>query len=110
VPPRYSKSLLRTLRNDIPVAWLIAAVLELPHKISEGYFRFLCPICREFHTATNPRTNLARCFRCARNLNPIELVMLTRQTNFTEAVEFLLDLRPPPCHPNRSPPHEPLHP
>ncbi|MEK6621873.1 MAG: hypothetical protein AABZ13_05275 [Planctomycetota bacterium] len=25
----------------------------------EGYFRFLCPLCSEFHTATNPKTNLA---------------------------------------------------
>jgi hypothetical protein len=96
---------LRTLRNEIPVAHLIAEVLDLPSKISEGYFRFLCPICREFHTATNPRTNLARCFRCARNFNPIDLVMLARHANFTEAVEFLLDLRPrPPIH--RSPDHE----
>ena len=90
---RYSEELLRELRNDIPIAWLIAEVLEVPSKISEGYFRFLCPRCREFNTATNPRTNLTRCFRCRENYNPIDLVMITRSLNFTEAVRFLLRLR-----------------
>lgn len=87
---RYPEELLRGLRNDIPIAWLIAEVLEIPSKHSEGYFRFLCPRCGEFNTATNPRTNLARCFRCETNFNPIDLVMITRRENFTEAVRFLL--------------------
>ncbi len=91
--PRYSKELLRELRNDIPIAWLIAEGLELPSKISEGYFRFLCPRCREFNTATNSRTNLARCFRCNENFNPIDIVMIARRANFTEAVQFLRRLR-----------------
>lgn len=90
---RYSKELLRRLRNDIPVAWLIAEVLEVPAKISEGYFRFLCPLCGDFNTATNPRTNLARCFRCRENFNPIDMLMTVRHLNFTDAVEFLRALR-----------------
>ena len=50
----YSKKMLRRLRNEIPIATLIADVLEVPSKISEGYFRFLCPKCSEFVTGTNP--------------------------------------------------------
>ena len=63
--------------------------LQLPVKRSEGYLRFLCPLCREFNTATNPSTNLARCFRCEKNFNPIDLVMLVEKQPFLEAVHRL---------------------
>jgi len=99
---RYPKELLWKLRNEIPIAHLIADVLDVPTKISEGYLRFLCPHCREFNSATNPQTNLARCFRCKTNFNPIDFVMALRRSNFLEAVEFLLALdRPPPRRPSR---------
>ena len=68
---RYSKEFLTRLRNQIPIVILISDLLELPNKLSEGYFRFLCPICSEFNTATNQKTKLARCFRCQKNFNPI---------------------------------------
>jgi DNA primase len=86
---RYSKIMLRRLRNEIPIAILIADLLKLPNKISEGYFRFLCPICSGFDTATNPKTNLARCFHCEKNFNPIDMVMVVNRANFKEAVEYL---------------------
>ena len=86
---RFSAELLRQLRNDIPIAQLIGDVLGIPSKISEGYFRFLCPLCSDFNTATNPKTNLARCFRCERNFNPIDIVMLDKRMNFVEAVGYL---------------------
>jgi predicted RNA-binding Zn-ribbon protein involved in translation (DUF1610 family) len=89
---RFSNELLRSLRNDLPVDWVLE-ILVVPVKISEGYVRFLCPSCAEFNTATNPRTNLARCFRCELNLNPIDLVMLVTRRKFVDAVEFLLELR-----------------
>lgn len=97
MPPthRYPPELLRALRNDIPIGQLIAD-LDILSKVSDGYFRFLCPRCREFHTATNPETNLARCFRCRENFNPIDLVMITRGLNFTGAVDFLLPYYRPP--------------
>jgi hypothetical protein len=86
---RYSKEKLRRLRNEIPIAILIADVLDLPNKISEGHFRFLCPICLEFNTATNPKTNLARCFRCQKNFNPIDMVMAVNDYSFRQTVDFL---------------------
>ena len=85
----YSKKMLRRLRNEIPIATLIADVLDVPSKISEGYFRSLCPKCYEFVTGTNPNTNLARCFRCETNYNPIDMVMIIKHFNFKEAVEVL---------------------
>ena len=89
---RYSREKLRRLRNDIPIADLIADILSLPHKVSEGYIRFLCPQCSEFNSAVNPNTNLARCFLCRRNYNPIDLVMAVKDCSFLEAVEFLIPL------------------
>jgi len=111
--PRYLANHLRKLRNDIPIARLIGDVLGIPCKVQEGYFRFLCPHCSDFNTATNPKTNLARCFRCQRNYNPIDIVMLDKRLNFVEAVEFLSgivtlrrDPNPPnpPGHAESSPP------
>jgi DNA primase len=87
---RIPQSELRRLRNEIDIASLIER-LGLVAKWVEGVFRFLCPRCNEFHTATNPRTNLARCFRCAENFNPIELVMAVRHCPFLEAVAYLQD-------------------
>ena len=84
-----SKPYLRRLRNDISIRELIADILQIPWKISEGRFRFLCPLCREFHTATNPETNLARCFRCGQNFNPIDLTMIHRRCDFLQAIAFL---------------------
>jgi len=86
---RYSAQTLRRLRNEIPINILIADFLQLPCKASEGYFRFLCPLCSEFVTATNPNTNLARCFRCQKNFNPIDMTMQVKRWNFREAVEYL---------------------
>jgi len=89
---RYSKMLLRKLRNDIPIDFVVADILKQPHKISEGYFRFLCPICSEFNTATNPKTNLARCFRCEKNFNPIDMVMSVKKFRFTQAADYLMEI------------------
>ncbi len=87
----YSRDKLFKLRNDIRIDVLISQSLLLPNKISEGYFRFLCPVCREFNTATNPKTNLARCFCCNRNYNPIDMVMVCKQMRFIQAVKYLED-------------------
>lgn len=86
---RYSKEKLTALRNRVPIARLISDFLRLPCKVSEGHFRFLCPMCSEFLTATNPKTNLARCFRCEVNFNPIDIVMAVKCCNFREAVQLL---------------------
>jgi hypothetical protein len=93
MPENYGKETLRELRNNIPIAILIADILELPHKTADGYFRFLCPLCGGFDTATNPKTNLARCFTCQKNFNPIDLTMTVKRQNFRNAVKFLMDIR-----------------
>jgi len=93
MPNRYPQQTLRRLRNDIPIAILIADILELPWKTAEGYFRFLCPRCGGFDTATNPKTNLARCFTCKQNFNPIDITMIVKRQNFRQAVQFLDGIR-----------------
>lgn len=90
---RYNKELLRRLRNDVPIDWLIKQ-LNWPHKQRDGRFVFLCPHCGEFLTAVKHDTNLARCFRCETNFNPIDFTMLVNDLAFREAVEFLRPLLP----------------
>ena len=76
---------LRRIRNDVAVGDVLRG-LGVPTKLREGYLRFLCPLCGEFNTATNPRTNLARCFRCKRNFNTVDLTMIVTHASFLEAV------------------------
>jgi hypothetical protein len=85
----FSSQQLYTLRNDINVQMLIEKTLRIPCRVTEGCFRFLCPLCNAFDTAVNPKTNLARCFRCEKNFNTIDLVMLIRQTDFVQSAKFL---------------------
>jgi DNA primase len=82
--------LLRRLRNDLPMSATIAALGRAgpPAKMSEGYFRFLCPHCGEMRATVNPRNNLAHCFCCKKNLNNIDL-LLTQGYDFREAVSLL---------------------
>jgi DNA primase len=82
--------LLRRLRNDLPMAVTIAALGREgpPSKMSEGYFRFLCPHCGEMRATVNPRNNLAHCFTCKKNLNNIDLLM-TLGYDFRAAVTLL---------------------
>lgn len=90
---RFSNKELYALRNQIPVAVLIEKALGIPSRTTEGVFRFLCPLCKEFTTAVNPKTNLARCFSCQKNFNTIDLVMLVKKTNFVNTIHFLEDYR-----------------
>ena len=92
---RFSSRELFDLRNNIPVDMLIRDRLQIPTKIRDGYFRFLCPLCNEFQTAVNPNTNLARCFRCEKNFNTIDLVMAFRGYGFKDSVLFLKTLSMP---------------
>ncbi len=82
--------LLRRLRNDLPMPVTIAALGRdgPPAKMSEGYFRFLCPGCGEMLATVNPRNNLAHCFCCKKNLNNIDL-LITLDYEFTAAVRLL---------------------
>lgn len=86
---RFSSKELYELRNSISIDVLIETQLGIPTKISEGIFRFLCPLCNEFQTAVNPKTNLSRCFRCEKNFNTIDMVMVCHNTDFIGSVKYL---------------------
>ena len=88
---RFSASELFALRNFIPIDTLIEKKLMIPSKVREGFFRFLCPLCSSFQTATNTKTNLARCFDCQKNFNPIDLVMTVQNCSFMDAVQLLIE-------------------
>jgi DNA primase len=85
-----SADLLRRIRNDLPMQITIAALGREgpPCKMSEGYFRFLCPGCGEMRATVNPKNNLAHCFSCQKNLNNIDL-LLELDYDFLSAVTLL---------------------
>ncbi len=85
----FSSSELFNLRNHIPIEEFIQKYLNIPSKNRNGYFRFQCPICKDFHTAVNPKTNLARCFKCERNFNTIDLMMICQALSFVDSVNQL---------------------
>ena len=85
-----SSTLLRSIRNDLPMSCTIAKLDRKgpPAKTIEGYFRFLCPHCHELNATVNPKNNLAHCFCCQKNTNNIDL-MLSLGYDFLEAVSIL---------------------
>lgn len=89
---KVSKEELFRLRNDVPISELMKA-LKIQIKFWEGYIRFPCFICDEWNTAINPKTNLARCFRCRKNYNTIDWVMQSGKLDFKTAVKLLRKIR-----------------
>ena len=87
----FTKDFLRKLRNDIDIDEVIGA-LKLETRLGTGRVRFCCPLCRGFHTGTNPKTNLARCFDCKVNFNPIDLVITAGNCSFEKAVNILKNM------------------
>lgn len=85
----YPAAFLYKIRNHIPIDHVIANLLNLELHRSNKLLRFRCPRCQNFHTATNAKTNLARCFDCKKNFNSIDLVMAVGGLTFIEAVEYL---------------------
>jgi hypothetical protein len=92
---KFRKELLYHLRNHVPWKDLLDE-LKWPHKLRDSRRCFLCPKCGEYLAVVNPRTNLGRCFRCQRNFNPIDLVMVVWNCDFLTAVYFLEENFPPP--------------
>ncbi len=85
----YSAGFLRMLRNQIPIDEVIINLLNLEVRNDHEILRFRCPLCDNFHTATNHETNLARCFDCKINFNPIDLVLTVGNCGFLDAVKIL---------------------
>ena len=81
---------LRAIRNDLPMPVTIARLApDGPYgKMSEGFFRFVCPRCRQIRATVNPKNNLAHCFCCHRNFNNIDL-LLSLGYDFKKAVALL---------------------
>ena len=77
------------LRNQIPIDEVIIDLLNLEVRNDHEILRFQCPLCYNFHTATNHITNLARCFDCRKNFNPIDMVITVGNCSFVDAVKIL---------------------
>jgi len=87
----FTKQQLFQVRNEIDIDWLINEKLNIERQFN-GACRFRCPLCQQLNTATQKQTNLARCFSCQKNFNPIDIVIYTKKINFVPSVRFLLSL------------------
>jgi DNA primase len=86
---RFSPEELTILRNRVPIRCVIETLLDLPTRNRQGKLSFACPVCGGFDTSLNAAHNLARCFACRQNFNPIELVMHHLQIGFVDSVKWL---------------------
>lgn len=86
---RYSKTELYELRNNVLIEILIENELMIPSKRTTSGFKFQCVVCNAFQTAINPKTNLARCFRCEKNFNTIDITMISKKIDFVQTVNYL---------------------
>lgn len=86
---RFSAQELSFLRNGIPIEHVIVSFLSLQHRRDSDKLRFACPLCGGFDTSILLKTNLARCFACKRNFNPIEMVMAHLRLGFAESASWL---------------------
>lgn len=82
---RITNEELVRLRNEVPMSIVLEGlgVAERPRRRRR---EFACPHCGGLHLAIHPRENLARCFRCAKSFNPIDLVIAVCGVRFLEAV------------------------
>jgi len=99
----YTKQQLFQVRNEIDIDWLIHEKLSIERQFN-GAWRFRCPLCQGLNTATQKKTNLARCFSCQKNFNTIDIVIYTKKINFVPSVRLLLALlgkKTPPSGPNK---------
>ncbi len=87
----FTKQQLFLIRNDIDIDWLVNEKLQIERQFNR-IWRFQCPICQQFNTATQKKNNLARCFSCQKNFNTIDLVIYSKKVNFVPGVQFLLSL------------------
>lgn len=86
---RFSAQELAFLRNNIPIKRVIETMLSVATGNNNGAPTFNCPACHSANTSINAKHNLARCFDCRQNFNPIEFVMHQRHTSFVDSVKCL---------------------
>ena len=88
----YSARLLRSIRNELPIQFVIKQLDNMAplSKFIEGNFRFHCPHCNQMGATVNPRNNLAHCFCCLKNINNIDL-LIELGYDFKQAVSVLKD-------------------
>jgi DNA primase len=104
---RFSAQELSFLRNQVPINRVIETMLSVATGNNNGKLSFACPVCRSMNTGINTRHNLARCFDCRQNHNPIEFVMHQLHLNFVDSVKWLKQYNRHPMPEKTSPPSNP---
>jgi hypothetical protein len=99
---RFSSRDLSFLRNNIPINHVIETMLSVATGNKNGKPSFNCPVCRSADTSINAKHNLARCFECKHNFNPIEFVMHQCHMSFVDSVKWLKQNNRMPVHSKKS--------
>jgi hypothetical protein len=86
---RFSAQELSFLRNRVPINHVIETMLSVATGNDNGNLVFACPVCHGMNTGINAKHNLARCFDCRQNFNPIEFVMHQLHLGFVDSVKWL---------------------
>lgn len=86
---RFSSQELSFLRNKVPINRVIETMLLVATGNDNGKLSFDCPVCHGVNTSINAKHNLARCFECRQNFNPIEFVMHQLNISFVDSVKWL---------------------
>ena len=94
IPKSLDAEHLRRLRNEVPFPRLLDELQWPWKKRYDGVILFVCPKCSESLTSVNPKTNLARCFPCRMNWNPIDFLEYTTPMEFRQVVAYLDRLLP----------------
>ena len=97
------RDILREIRNMIDFSHLFRRLGWPWKRRNDGVILFVCPECSESQTSVNPKTNLARCFRCKLNWNPIDFTMVAGRMEFLEAYDYLEEMLPRPPDPSDLP-------
>ena len=104
---RFSAQELSFLRNRVPINHVIETMLSVATGNDNGKLSFACPVCRGMNTGINASHNLARCFDCRKNFNPIEFVMHQLHLNFVDSVKWLKQCNRHPAPEKTSSPNNP---
>ena len=94
---------LREIRNRIDFSHLFRRLGWPWKRRGDGVILFVCPRCSESQTSVNPKTNLARCFRCEQNWNTIDFMIEAGRKEFLEAYDYLEEMLPRPPDPDDEP-------
>lgn len=95
---RFSPGELSFSRNRVLIDGVIENLNGFPRQKTNSKTPFACPMFGGFDTSINSVHNLARCFSCRQNFNPVEFVMHQLKISFVDSVKWIKSRMPSKAH------------